>query len=221
MPWLGIGGYGKVVAPSVRNRDPLHCARKLASVGMTVGGGARIVSDPICVARHGTILQRQRWVVRVGGVVSGEMTPVRPLIFSDGWLVVVAAFAVTFVGFGSAGPASAPSWVVLQDQFGASRGSVSLVFSLAGFVDFGLGIVSGPLADRWGSRRLAITGMLSTRVAWQSRASRGARPGSVRGGRPRRRAGDRLRHVPRAGGGAALVRQTSRSSTGGCRQRIG
>jgi MFS family permease len=48
----------------------------------------------------------------------------------------------------------------LQRDFGASRGSVSLVFSLAGFLYFGLGIVSGPLADRFGSRSLAVTGML-------------------------------------------------------------
>src|SRR4030081_822292 len=34
------------------------------------------------------------------------------------------------------------------------------VFSLAGFLYFGLGIVSGPLADRWGSRRLAVAGMI-------------------------------------------------------------
>jgi MFS family permease len=44
----------------------------------------------------------------------------------------------------------------LQRDFGASRGSVSLVFSLAGFLYFGLGIASGPLADRFGSRRLAL-----------------------------------------------------------------
>jgi MFS family permease len=62
-----------------------------------------------------------------------------------GWFVVAAAFAVTFVGFGC-----------------ASRGSVSLVFSLAGFLYFGLGIVSGPLADRFGSRRLAVAGMVLT-----------------------------------------------------------
>ena len=48
----------------------------------------------------------------------------------------------------------------LQKDFAASRGSVSLVFSLAGFLYFGLGIVSGPLADRWGSRRLAVAGMI-------------------------------------------------------------
>ena len=48
----------------------------------------------------------------------------------------------------------------LQRDFDASRGSVSLVFSLAGFLYFGLGVVSGPLADRWGPRRLAVIGML-------------------------------------------------------------
>jgi MFS transporter, OFA family, oxalate/formate antiporter len=76
-----------------------------------------------------------------------------------GWIVVAAAFAITFVGFGSAYTFSA-FLQPLQKEFGASRGSVSLIFSLAGFIYFGLGIVSGPLADRWGARRLAILGML-------------------------------------------------------------
>ena len=78
-----------------------------------------------------------------------------------GWFVVAAAFAVTFLGFGSAYTFSA-FVEPLQRDFGASRGSVSLVFSLAGFLYFGLGIVSGPLADRFGSRRLAVAGMLLT-----------------------------------------------------------
>src|SRR5919108_4011068 len=87
-------------------------------------------------------------------------TLTRPRIFY-GWLVVAAAFAVTFVGFGSAYTFSA-FVEPLQKDFAASRGSVSLVFSLAGFLYFGLGIVSGPLADRFGARRLAVTGMLLT-----------------------------------------------------------
>ena len=78
-----------------------------------------------------------------------------------GWFVVLAAFAVTFFGFGSAYTFSA-FVEPLQRDFGASRGSVSLVFSLAGFLYFGLGIVSGPLADRFGSRRLAVAGMILT-----------------------------------------------------------
>ena len=75
-----------------------------------------------------------------------------------GWFVVAAAFVVTFVGFGSAYTFS--SFVEsLQREFGASRGSVSLVFSFAGFLYFGLGVISGPLADRLGARRLAVLGM--------------------------------------------------------------
>jgi MFS transporter, OFA family, oxalate/formate antiporter len=76
-----------------------------------------------------------------------------------GWFVVAAAFTITLVGFGSAYTFSA-FVESLQRDFAASRGSVSLVFSLAGFLYFGLGIVSGPLADRWGSRLLSIVGML-------------------------------------------------------------
>jgi MFS transporter, OFA family, oxalate/formate antiporter len=79
--------------------------------------------------------------------------------FFYGWIVVAAVFAITFVGFGSAYTFSA-FVESLQDEFSASRGAVSLVFSLAGFLYFGLGILSGPLADRWGARRLAIIGML-------------------------------------------------------------
>jgi MFS family permease len=84
----------------------------------------------------------------------------RPGIFY-GWFVVAAAFAVTLVGFGSAYTFSA-FLTSLQQNFAASRGSVSLVFSLAGFLYFGLGIVTGPLADRFGSRPLAVIGMLLT-----------------------------------------------------------
>jgi MFS transporter, OFA family, oxalate/formate antiporter len=76
-----------------------------------------------------------------------------------GWFVVAGAFAVTFVGFGSAYTFSA-FLHSLQTDFAASRGSVSLVFSLAGFLYFALGIVSGPLADRWGARLLSTLGMV-------------------------------------------------------------
>ncbi|MBR0796184.1 MFS transporter [Bradyrhizobium jicamae] len=76
-----------------------------------------------------------------------------------GWFVVAAAFVVTFIGFGSAYTFS--SFVdSLQRDFGASRGSVSLVFSFAGFLYFGLGMISGPLADRWGARNLGALGMV-------------------------------------------------------------
>jgi MFS family permease len=77
-----------------------------------------------------------------------------------GWFVVAGAFGVTFVGFGCAYAFSA-FFGSLQSDFAASRGSVSLVFSLAGFLYFSLGLISGPLADRFGSRSMAIFGMLS------------------------------------------------------------
>jgi MFS transporter, OFA family, oxalate/formate antiporter len=93
-------------------------------------------------------------------VMTSEATSRYQGIF-HGWFVVMAAFAVTFVGFGSAYTFSA-FVEPLQRDFGASRGSVSLVFSLAGFLYFGLGVISGSLADRFGSRRLAVAGMLLT-----------------------------------------------------------
>lgn len=89
----------------------------------------------------------------------GQQDPTARPRFFRGWVVVAAAFVVTLVGFGSAYTFSA--FVdSLQREFGASRGSVSLVFSLAGFLYFGLGVVTGPLADRWGARRLVILGMV-------------------------------------------------------------
>ena len=94
--------------------------------------------------------------------MSHQSATTDPRIFY-GWFVVAGAFAVTFVGFGCAYTFSAFVGS-LQRDFAASRGSVSLVFSLAGFLYFGLGIVSGPLADRWGSRRLAVAGMLLTAI---------------------------------------------------------
>jgi MFS family permease len=95
----------------------------------------------------------------------------RPIFY--GWFVVAAAFAVTFVGFGCAYTFSA-FMASLQRDFDASRGSVSLVFSLAGFLYFALGCVSGPLADRWGSRRLAVAGMILTGLGLLAAAAAGS-----------------------------------------------
>jgi MFS family permease len=86
----------------------------------------------------------------------------KPHIFY-GWFVVAGTFAVTFVGFGCAYSFSA-FLLPLQQDFAASRGSISLVFSLAGFLYFGLGVITGPLADRWGSRRFAVVGMILTGI---------------------------------------------------------
>ena len=100
----------------------------------------------------------------MGTVAPSHSAAKTPRIFY-GWYVVAATFAVTFVGFGGAYSFSA-FLVSLQQDFGASRGSVSLVFSIAGFFYFGLGVITGPLADRFGSRRLAVGGMLLTAIGF-------------------------------------------------------
>ncbi len=76
-----------------------------------------------------------------------------------GWVVVVATHLVLLLGFGAA-YSFTTFFAALQNEFSASRGDVSLIFSLAGFLYFALGIVSGPLADRYGSRWVVAAGML-------------------------------------------------------------
>src|SRR5246127_1179447 len=78
-----------------------------------------------------------------------------------GWFVAPGTFAVSFVGFGCAYSFSA-FLLPLQHDFAASRGSIALVFSIAGFFYFALGVITGPLADRFGSRPLAVIGMILT-----------------------------------------------------------
>jgi OFA family oxalate/formate antiporter-like MFS transporter len=95
-----------------------------------------------------------------GTNVSTNASISNPRIFY-GWFVVAGTFAVTFVGFGCAYSFSA-FLLPLQHDFAASRGSISLVFSIAGFFYFGLGVISGPLADRYGARLLAVVGMIIT-----------------------------------------------------------
>ncbi len=84
--------------------------------------------------------------------------PARQPIFC-GWVVVAAAFGVLFVGFGSA-YSFAAFFNPLRDEFDASRGDISLVFAITGFLYFGLGIVSGPIADRAGPRKVIFGGMV-------------------------------------------------------------
>ncbi|MCW0234821.1 MAG: MFS transporter [Ferrovibrio sp.] len=78
-----------------------------------------------------------------------------------GWVVVAAAFLVMFTGFGAA--YSFPAFFdPLSREFGASRATVSLVFSAAGFLYFALGAISGRLADRIGPRPVVGFGMACT-----------------------------------------------------------
>ncbi len=84
-------------------------------------------------------------------------SPLRSSVF-PGWTVVWASFAVLFVGFGVA-YSFAAFFHSLRDEFDATRGDISLVFALTGFLYFALGAVSGPLADRVGPQRVILAGM--------------------------------------------------------------
>lgn len=76
-----------------------------------------------------------------------------------GWRVVAGAFAVMFVSFGVVYSFSA-FFASLQEAFAAPRGAVSLIFSITAALYCIAGIVSGPLADRFGPRPIALIGVL-------------------------------------------------------------
>jgi MFS family permease len=74
-----------------------------------------------------------------------------------GQVVVACAFAVMFLTFGAAYSFSA-FFASLQQAFGASRGEIALSFSIAVPLYYLVGAISGPLADRVGSRATCIFG---------------------------------------------------------------
>jgi len=75
-----------------------------------------------------------------------------------GWVVVLCAFTLMFVGFGAA-YSFAAFFRAFETEFGASRAHVSLVFSLCAFLYFLLGAPGGMLADRYGTRNVALAGV--------------------------------------------------------------
>jgi len=77
---------------------------------------------------------------------------------SYGWVVVLCAFTLMFVGFGAA-YSFAAFFRDFESEFGASRAHVSLVFSLCAFLYFMLGAPGGMLADRYGTRNVALVGV--------------------------------------------------------------
>jgi MFS family permease len=88
-----------------------------------------------------------------------------------GWIVVAATHAVLVVIFGVA-YSFAAFFAALEQEFAASRGDVSLVFALCGFLYFMVGAFAGQLADRFGPRRVVLAGIvfLALGLAAASRA---------------------------------------------------
>src|SRR5260370_4203324 len=76
-----------------------------------------------------------------------------------GWRVVGAASVVMLATFGCAYSCSA-FFAPLQASFGASRGALSWVLSIAISLFFIIGAASGPIADRIGARAVALAGSL-------------------------------------------------------------
>lgn len=72
-------------------------------------------------------------------------------------MVVVAAFFSTFTLFGIAYSFGA-FFSSMAEEFGAGRGATSLMFSITAFLYFGLGMLSGRVADRFGPRPLLAVG---------------------------------------------------------------
>ena len=86
-----------------------------------------------------------------------------------GWVVVAAAFTLMLVGFAAA-YSFAAFFSAFEAEFGASRGDIALVFSVAAFLWFLLGAPGGMAADRFGPRRVALLGVFSLVVGlWLGR----------------------------------------------------
>ncbi|MGE0734533.1 MAG: MFS transporter [Alphaproteobacteria bacterium] len=76
-----------------------------------------------------------------------------------GWYVVLGTFTVLFIAFG--GAYSFPAFFEsFQKEFGATRGEVSLVFSIAGLIYFVAGAVTGVIADRIDPRWVIAPGIV-------------------------------------------------------------
>ncbi len=77
-----------------------------------------------------------------------------------GWWVAAATFLSTFTVFGVAysfGSFFRP----MAEEFDADRGAIALVFSITTLLYFGLGVVSGRAADRFGPRPVLLVGAVA------------------------------------------------------------
>lgn len=76
-----------------------------------------------------------------------------------GWAVVAAGALASGTAFGTVYTFGA-FFDAMADDLDAGRGSTALVFGVTLLLFFGFGVVSGPLADRFGPRRLVVGGAL-------------------------------------------------------------
>ena len=76
------------------------------------------------------------------------------------WLVVGAAFTSMFTVFGAVYSFGA-FFEPMAREFGTGQGLTSVLFAVTAFCYFGLGAVSGAVADRVGPRRVVLVGALA------------------------------------------------------------
>jgi len=79
------------------------------------------------------------------------------------WVVAGAAFMLMFIGYGAA-YSFGVFFKPLATTFAADRAETSLVFSIIGGTYSTMGILSGPAADRFGTRPVCLFGMLGLGV---------------------------------------------------------
>ena len=87
------------------------------------------------------------------GVRAGELDS------AQGWRVAVAGAVACGTAFGTVYTFGA-FFEAMVDDLDAGRGSTALVFGVTLLLFFGFGVVSGPVADRFGPRRLVVGGAL-------------------------------------------------------------
>ncbi len=87
-----------------------------------------------------------------------------------GWVVVVGGALACGTAFGTVYTFGAFFEAMVED-LDAGRGSTALVFGVTLLLFFGFGVVSGPMADRFGPRRLVVGGsvLLAAGLALTSR----------------------------------------------------
>lgn len=82
-----------------------------------------------------------------------------PLDSRRAWVAAVGAAAANGMAFGTA-YTFGTFFESMAEEFGSERGSTALLFGVTLLFFFGLGIVSGPLSDRFGHHRLLAAGSI-------------------------------------------------------------
>jgi MFS family permease len=94
----------------------------------------------------------------IAGLSEADAAQAIRLSTRRGRTVVAGAFALLFVTFGAVYSFSA-FFASLQQTFAAPRGDIALGFSIAVPLYYLVGAISGPLADRFGSRTTCLLGV--------------------------------------------------------------